>query len=115
MKKDQDMLNVTQNNFNIKLDPSMRQRKFESRDGNSFYNPQSQKVSIPAKRATQQNFFENHSNPQQRMYNSVINHHQGANHFHNRSDYSMDLVSKVNQKSNNYISVNKKNVMVISQ
>lgn len=49
------------------------------------------------------------------MYNSVIHHHN-VNHFHNRSDYSMDLVSKVNQKApNNFIHVNKKNVTVISQ
>ena len=113
--KNQDMMNITQNNFNIKLDPNMRQRKFESRDGNSFYNPQSQKMTIPAKRATQQNFFENPHHQQQRMYNSVIHHHN-VNHFHNRSDYSMDLVSKVNQKApNNFITVNKKNVTVISQ
>lgn len=116
------VLNITQNNFNIKLDANLnnRQRKFESRDGNSFNNPHSQKVVAPKQRATQQNFFENSAQAsQQRMYNSVIhsNHGQGALHFHNRSDYSIDLVSKVNQKhshSNNYISVNKKNVMVVS-
>jgi hypothetical protein len=51
------------------------------------------------------------------MYNSVINPRPGPIHSHNKSDYNMELNSKFDndklQGSMNYISVNKKNVLVI--